>query len=66
MARGRPSKGERRRVETRVPVDVKDRLTLMREARGLTESELVADILSAAVTRFDPAAVHTERLTMTA
>lgn len=46
--RGRPSKGERRVMVTRVPTQLSDEVIAQAEARGLSWGEYIADILAEA------------------
>lgn len=50
---GRPSKGTRAPVTSRVPVEVKTAIRMQSAARGIDESQYVADLLAMAVGRPD-------------
>ena len=50
---GRPSKGARDAVVSRVPVEVKLAIQKQSAARGMSESQFVADTLAQAVGRPD-------------
>ncbi len=48
-----PSKGDRDSIHSRVPVEVKEAIRKRCAARGMKESQYVADLLAMAVGRHD-------------
>lgn len=50
---GRPSKGERDKIHSRVPVAIKAEILKMMDNRGISESDCVSDLLAIAVGRPD-------------
>lgn len=53
VSMGRPSKGERDKIHSRVPVAIKAEILKMMDVKGISESDCVSDLLAIAVGRPD-------------